>query len=84
MSELVDLSGAVSRVDELWRPKVVADVLEHAVGVAGFHIGHGVGAALLADEQAVALGEVAGPDGVPVGGHQAAIGVGRTARRDAL
>src|SRR5206468_10325712 len=52
--------------------------------VAAFDIGHGVGAAGVADQQAVALGEVARALGARQDPHQAAIGVVRLARRDAL
>ena len=52
--------------------------------VADFDIGDGVRAALVAQQQAVALGEVAGIRCLAVGRDLAAIGVVRIARRDAL
>ena len=53
-------------------------------GVLDLDIGHGMRPALVADQQAVALGVVAAVGGARVHRHQTAIGVLRPARRDAL
>src|SRR5882724_2851243 len=69
---------------------VVADlrgrrlVLDPRRAVPDLDIGHGVAAALGADEQAVALRIVAGPRGAGLDAHQAAIGILAMAGRDAL
>src|SRR3546814_5483776 len=52
--------------------------------VADFDIGHGVGAAFVAQQQAVALGEVAHPLGIRGDAHQPAIGAARLAGADPL
>src|SRR6267142_5734965 len=59
-------------------------MLEGCGGVLGFHIGHGVGAALVADQERVAGGVVARAGCLAMRGDQAAIGVLRNAGRDAL
>src|SRR5690606_7899514 len=69
---------------------VVADlgggglVLDGGAGVLHLHVGEGVGAAALADQQAVALGVVAGALGAALDLHQAAVGVLAAAGADAL
>src|SRR5690606_34175181 len=50
-------------------------VLDRGAGVPHLDVGEGVGAALLADQQAVALGVVARAFGIAVDLHQAAVGV---------
>ena len=59
-------------------------VLELRRRVLGFHVGHGVRAALVADQQRVAVGEVAGVGRLAVRRDLAAIGVLREAGGDAL
>src|SRR6202030_4794174 len=50
-------------------------VLEHGRGILGLDIGHGVGAALVADQERIAIGEVARAGSAAVRGDEAAIGV---------
>src|SRR6185312_6318871 len=59
-------------------------VLDDRAGVFHFHVREGVRAALLADQQAVALGVVARALGALLHFHQAAIAVGAAAGADAL
>src|SRR6202042_1418937 len=59
-------------------------VLEHGGRGLGLDIGDGVGAALVADQERVAIGEVAGADGAAGGRDQPAIGVVGAAGGDAL
>ncbi len=59
-------------------------VFKLRLGRIALDIGYGVGGAGLADQQAVALREVARAAGPGVGRDQAAIGVRRLARRHAL
>ena len=59
-------------------------MLQLGRAVAGLDIGHGVRAAVAADQQAVALGEVAHPGRLGMHRDQAPIGRVRLARRDRL
>ena len=59
-------------------------MLDHGGGILRLDIGHRVRAALVADQQRVAIGEVARALGPAMRAHQAAIGVLRFAGRDAL
>src|SRR5690606_40548590 len=59
-------------------------VLDGGAEILHLDVGEGVGAAALADQQAVALGVVARAVGVAVHLHQAAVGVLATAGADAL
>src|SRR5690606_7548118 len=59
-------------------------VLDRGAGIPHLDVGEGVGTALLADQQAVALGVVARAVGVAVDLHQAAVGVLAAAGADAL
>ena len=59
-------------------------MLELSGGVLCFDVGHGVGAALIADQQAIALREVARVFGAAVGGDLTAIGILAFARADTL
>ncbi len=59
-------------------------MFELGVGAAVFDIGHGVRAAAVADQQAVALGEIAGAFGLFVDRDEAAIGVVGLPRADAF
>src|SRR5690606_30266460 len=78
--------AAAAAVEQL----VIADlgggglVLDGRVGVLHLDIGEGVGTALFADQQAVALGVVARAVGIAVDLDQAAVGVLATAGADAL
>src|SRR3982075_2128911 len=59
-------------------------MLEQRRGILGFDIGHGVGAAFVADQERVAGGEIARAGGLAVRGDEAAIGVLGNAGRDTL
>src|SRR5690606_36480728 len=78
--------AAAAAIEQL----VVADlgggglVLDGGAGVLHLHVGEGVGAAALADQQAVALGVVAGAFGPALDLDQAAVGVLAAAGADAL
>src|SRR5690606_31155045 len=78
--------AAAAAVEQL----VIADlgggglVLDGRIGVLHLDVGEGVGPALLADQQAVALGVVARAVGIAVDLDQAAVGVLATAGADAL
>ena len=78
--------AALQAVEEL----VFADfrrgrlVLGLSRGIVCFDIGHGVGAAGGADQEAVALGVIAGKVGLGADAHQAAVGVVGVTRGNAL
>src|SRR5262249_10326348 len=59
-------------------------VLEHGGGVLRLDIGHGMGAAFVADEERIAVGEIARALRPAVGHDEAAIGVVGAPRGDAL
>src|SRR4029078_824106 len=59
-------------------------MFEHRRGILLLDVGHGVRAALVADQQRVAVGEVARALRLAVRGDQPAVGVLRVAGRDAL
>ena len=59
-------------------------MLEARRGILRLDIGHGMGAALVADQKRIAIGEVARTGGTPMRGDEPAIGVVRMSRRDAF